>query len=370
MSDKGGLRKRREFFVQIPSETIRDRRLSYRARGLLSFLLDMPDGWDVKSEFLASQTDGEGREAIRTALHELGSAGYYRLERRRLRTGRFVMGTAVSSTPDPEWAADYLAEGGKAVVMVEQEDGSFKIKRADGTLADDGFKTPIEAEDVGHDDASSQVEPETGFRAPVSPSPGDPASGEPGSGQRDAISSTHTNDKDVVRDASATPQHPAGSPVVEALSGQPGLPLDGVPSAPDTKGVNATQALGDAAPANGVDVAHDVATAYYEWFQGKIGPVIARGKSSPFVMIRDSLVKPALRGGYTRDEIALALATEAERTNRFCGSWGQFEARLVEVRTGRQAQGNRPAPANRHQDTDPATAAHAARVEQAWGATA
>ena len=102
----GGLRKRLDPYVKVPSATARDKRLSFRARGVLVYLLDLPDGWDVRSEQVASEGK-EGREAVRTALNELAALGYYRLERRRLLNGTFAMGTAIGETPDPEWARQY-----------------------------------------------------------------------------------------------------------------------------------------------------------------------------------------------------------------------------------------------------------------------
>lgn len=72
---------RRHRFTTIDRETVNDERLSFRARGVLAWLLDKPDDWRCESDAIA-RAGTEGREAIRTALRELEQVGY--LERRRV----------------------------------------------------------------------------------------------------------------------------------------------------------------------------------------------------------------------------------------------------------------------------------------------
>lgn len=94
------LRKRiRSNFVQIPNETIRDQRLSYKAVGVLAHILSLPDGSPISAEFLANgHTDG--RSAVLSALRELTDAGYYRVDRVRGDSGLFRMEVQVSNFPD------------------------------------------------------------------------------------------------------------------------------------------------------------------------------------------------------------------------------------------------------------------------------
>ena len=56
-----------------------DARLSFRALGVLAYLLSKPDHWTVDSRVLC-RTHSEGRDAIRTVLNELKEAGYMRQE--------------------------------------------------------------------------------------------------------------------------------------------------------------------------------------------------------------------------------------------------------------------------------------------------
>lgn len=200
MTNASGLRKRRtHLFVQVPSTTIRDKSLSFRARGLLAYLLDMPDGWDVRSEMLAREGK-EGRDAIRSALRELAEHGYYRLERRQTRGGTWAMGTAISETPVKAWAAQHTEFGGGAVPCVQQADDSYKVVRADGTLADDDFpEAPVDGMAAPEDAGEPQLPTGDGFSGPGEggagkPAPGKPASGEPGPGLSGPLGETERVD--------------------------------------------------------------------------------------------------------------------------------------------------------------------------------
>jgi hypothetical protein len=64
-----------EKYTQVPNGWLRDKRLSRRARGLLAELLSHRPGWRVTVESLVN-SGPEGRDAIRTALHELQEHGY------------------------------------------------------------------------------------------------------------------------------------------------------------------------------------------------------------------------------------------------------------------------------------------------------
>ena len=69
-----GPRPNRDFTV-IPNRVLRDELLSYRARGLLCYLLSMPPDWQVSSHRLTLEV-GEGRDAVRAAIRELISNGH------------------------------------------------------------------------------------------------------------------------------------------------------------------------------------------------------------------------------------------------------------------------------------------------------
>jgi hypothetical protein len=95
-------------FTVLPNDAIRNRGLSFRAVGVLAHLLSLPDGAKVDSITLAT-SHREGRDAVRGALSELGTHGYYRRTRIRLADGTLRTEIIVSDSPMP--AEDESAVG-------------------------------------------------------------------------------------------------------------------------------------------------------------------------------------------------------------------------------------------------------------------
>jgi hypothetical protein len=92
-----GPRKRSNFTV-LPNEALRDVRLSFKARGLLAYILSMPDHWATSSEALARQGP-DGRDSVRTGLRELRALGYVVLEKRQQTGGRWITDVMVYEAP-------------------------------------------------------------------------------------------------------------------------------------------------------------------------------------------------------------------------------------------------------------------------------
>lgn len=86
-------------FTIMHNETIRDATLSYKARGLLLYLLSLPDDWTVSSEHLARMSERDGRDAVRTGLDELERAGYLKRWRHQDAAGRWVNESVVYDRP-------------------------------------------------------------------------------------------------------------------------------------------------------------------------------------------------------------------------------------------------------------------------------
>ena len=78
--------ERKHPFVVIDKRPLEDKRLSWKAKGVLAYLLSKPDGWRVDPRHLASVSNC-GPESIREALKELARCGYARLEHPRDRNG-------------------------------------------------------------------------------------------------------------------------------------------------------------------------------------------------------------------------------------------------------------------------------------------
>ena len=66
---------------------LRDKNLSLKAKGLLSYMLSLPDDWDYSVRGLVSCLK-EGKDSIQAALHELEKYGYLKREQGRTTDGK------------------------------------------------------------------------------------------------------------------------------------------------------------------------------------------------------------------------------------------------------------------------------------------
>jgi len=82
------IRKRETPYVIMDKTGLEDPRLSFRAKGLLAYLLSRPDNWTPNRDQLAS-VSREGVAAVRAAMTELQEAGYFERKRERRDDGTF-----------------------------------------------------------------------------------------------------------------------------------------------------------------------------------------------------------------------------------------------------------------------------------------
>lgn len=91
-------------FTVLANRILRDKRLSYCARGLLSHLLHYPPEWKLSLSFLARQGPN-GRDATARYARELVDTGYLTIARERDQRGKFTRTIwTVTDTPDPQTA--------------------------------------------------------------------------------------------------------------------------------------------------------------------------------------------------------------------------------------------------------------------------
>ncbi|GAA0660921.1 hypothetical protein GCM10010193_09890 [Kitasatospora atroaurantiaca] len=95
-------------FTVLPNAALRDRRLSFAARGLLAHLISLPDGSPETIRSLA-EDNPDGRQGIATAFDELKRHGYFHVWRQKNpTTGQITTHTAVFDiaqvTPEPATA--------------------------------------------------------------------------------------------------------------------------------------------------------------------------------------------------------------------------------------------------------------------------
>lgn len=76
-------------FVGVPNATARDGRLSFKARGLLVYLLSFPRDWRFHVRKMAEEGQ-DGQSAIRSGLAELEEAGYLRRTAERDERGKIT----------------------------------------------------------------------------------------------------------------------------------------------------------------------------------------------------------------------------------------------------------------------------------------
>ena len=76
-------------FTILSNEVLRDSRLSYKARGLLAYMLSFSEDWIFYKKKLIDDSKRDGRDSVNTGLKELINYGYLIKEQKRNSDGRF-----------------------------------------------------------------------------------------------------------------------------------------------------------------------------------------------------------------------------------------------------------------------------------------
>ncbi|MEV4500891.1 hypothetical protein [Streptomyces klenkii] len=160
-------------FAILPTATLEDPRLSFRARGILAFLIAKPDDWEARTDAIA-RAGKEGRDAVRKAVQELKDAGYYRVVDDRRGDGTLRCYTEVFDTAQ-EWVAEEYREKEarrltrKAARQIEEE--------RESEVTEDGISG------VGEPGAGEPVAGKSGVitktQTKIPPTPAADAAGEP-----------------------------------------------------------------------------------------------------------------------------------------------------------------------------------------------
>lgn len=88
-------------YTTMSNYHLRDKNLSYKAKGLLSFMLSLPDTWDYSMNGLVSVSK-ENIGAVRTILHELEENKYLLRTRYQNNKGQFQYEYAIYEYPYTE----------------------------------------------------------------------------------------------------------------------------------------------------------------------------------------------------------------------------------------------------------------------------
>lgn len=116
------IKKHHGNYVILDKTFIKDSRLSWKAKGVLGYLLSCPDGWDVNVNDLTHQST-DGKCAIYSALKELTEYGYYKKMAIRDEKSRIIRWeSTVSELPMDEFYEDEHIENSNSNITVDNED--------------------------------------------------------------------------------------------------------------------------------------------------------------------------------------------------------------------------------------------------------
>jgi hypothetical protein len=95
-------------YSMISNQATQDSKLSFKARGLLCYLLSLPDDWKIYTEELCNHTT-DGVAAIKSAMKELIKLGY--IERTQPRNENGTLSSVVYRVYQESTASRLLASG-------------------------------------------------------------------------------------------------------------------------------------------------------------------------------------------------------------------------------------------------------------------
>ncbi len=106
------IRERREdFFARIPKDLLDDSNLSWKAKGILCYLLGKPDDWKARVNDISNRST-DGGAAVTSGLMELRKAGYAELRRLTLRGRVIAFCLVIADSPK-------FISAGKQVVVAQ-----------------------------------------------------------------------------------------------------------------------------------------------------------------------------------------------------------------------------------------------------------
>lgn len=76
-------------YVMIRKEPLEDKKISWKAKGILSYLLSLPDDWQIYETELVKHSS-DGRDSLRSGIKELIEFGYIERVRNQASNGRFA----------------------------------------------------------------------------------------------------------------------------------------------------------------------------------------------------------------------------------------------------------------------------------------
>jgi hypothetical protein len=135
-------------WTSIPNKAI-EAPISFRAVGVLAFLLSRPDGWETDSVRMSKGEGREGRDAVRTALNELEGAKYLHRVKVRRPAGMTLDGRYVGGQISTEYfVSDHPVDHPGEVIELVDSLAVDEQKAADAWESVSGAETgenPVDA---------------------------------------------------------------------------------------------------------------------------------------------------------------------------------------------------------------------------------
>lgn len=135
---------KRDRYTSVARPTLNDHRLSFRARGVLVWLLDKPDNWKSNAQAIAN-AGCEGRDAVRAALSELEQFGYLVREKHRDEAGQFYTEVTVYERPNQSALSESVQGGIPVAGLTWENDAKPQVTPETGNQASENQASEIQA---------------------------------------------------------------------------------------------------------------------------------------------------------------------------------------------------------------------------------
>lgn len=174
--------KKNQDYSVINNTVLKDKRLSWRARGIAAYLLTMPDDWSINSNHLW-KSGTEGRDAVRNAMKELEESGYLIRTKYQTKDGKWntelvlgespTPGKPTPGKPTPDFQALYKDTNNQILrtdCANAHEDAALRLR----TESPSAHRSPVQ-ENLFDTDSDQEPEEDTPSSPPIPPAPSSPS---------------------------------------------------------------------------------------------------------------------------------------------------------------------------------------------------
>lgn len=137
----------RDHYTVIRNNTLRDSRLSFKARGLLAYLLSLPDDTSLDRRRLEG-AGPDGAYAIRMALQELAAAGYLRHEKHQDERGLWRTGATLYEVPKAIRTGGGKSANGSRLSDSGKPATKSRSNKEKGPLYQESARPPSDLEEI------------------------------------------------------------------------------------------------------------------------------------------------------------------------------------------------------------------------------